>query len=106
MPVAGMIPVYYIPTGATPSMTATSPAYSQNALHVHGDGLAPNEHPGPPSPLLMGGNTFMPQGKLSMGSNIDELILRVGISIFLFLHFFSFLAFIFYFYQVCPGYPT
>lgn len=115
MPVAGMIPVYYIPTGATPSMTATSPAYSQNAVHVGGGGIAPNEHPGPPSPLLMGGNTFMPQGKLSMGSNIDEFILRVGIPIFLFLFlfysfipkknlflnsFFLFIAF-FWFCQVC-----
>ena len=84
MPMAGMIPVYYIPTGATPSITTTSPGYPQNAVHANQRGIAPNEHPSPPSPLLMGGNTFMPQGKLSMGSNIDGFILRVGISFFLF----------------------
>lgn len=71
MPVAGMIPVYYIPAGATSSMSAGSPAFSQNSIHVDGGTIAPKEHPGPPSPLLMGGNTFMSQGKLSMGSNID-----------------------------------
>lgn len=68
MPVAGMIPVYYIATGGSSSMNA-----SQSTVNISGNEIALNEHPGSPSPLLMGGNTFMHQDKLSMGSNVPLL---------------------------------
>mgnify|MGYP006952282921 FL=1 len=66
MPVAGMIPVYYIATNGNPSINV-----SQNSVNINGNEITQNEHSSPSSPLLMGGNTFMHQNKLSMGSNVS-----------------------------------
>lgn len=56
-----MIPVYYIPTSGNPSLNTSQNSGNLNSNEV----AAGSDNQGPHNQPFLGGNTFVPQGKLS-----------------------------------------